>query len=152
MINLEFIEKYLRLTYDDLRRKILIFLQNWAPARWWRWRRWWGAGELTTNRSSQWLYPSQVTAAATHCPLLQVNMSDPLQLLYTETHILPSFSSVKPTSSGQLHSTPSPLGVQTCEHPPLLLSQALLPNRCTLCMLDSQQQIANYTKNYYNKN
>jgi len=46
---------------------------------------------------------------------------------------VPLLRNTRPTSLGQLHSTPSsasPLGVQTSEHPPLLLSHALLPASC----------------------
>ena len=80
-----------------------------------------------TDPSSHWLNPSHATTTGTHCPLRQVNRSGAVQLLYADTHILPSFRSSRPTSFGQLHSTPSPLGVHTCEQPPLLFSHGLLP-------------------------
>jgi len=81
-----------------------------------------------TDPSSQWLCPSQTSAVPTHCPLRHVNSPvAAVQLLYAETHIFPPFASTKPTSPGQLHSTPSPLGVHTCEQPPLLFAHGLPP-------------------------
>ena len=82
---------------------------------------------MTTYPSSQLLTPSHARVAGTHCPLRQVNVSASVQLLYADTHIFPPFCSTKLTSVGQLHSTLSPLGVHTWEHPPLLLSHGLLP-------------------------